>query len=76
MAFKIIYQFKDDQENFTCTVTHEQYRNFKNLPSISKCEIIKEDQENIEAYKDEMQNALNLAAANDTSHIRKLSECV
>ncbi len=74
MPFQIKYKFKEDKEYYICTVTYQQYKNFKKLPIVVECEVIKEDEENVEEYKNEMQKALNLAAKNDTSHIKKLSE--
>jgi len=74
VPFKIKYKFKEDKKFYTCTVTHEQFMNFKKLPIVKECEIIKNNEENIEKYKNEMQEALNLAAKNDTTHIRMLSE--
>lgn len=74
MPFKIKYAFNEDPTTYTCILTYDQYKNFKNLPILQKCEIINKDEKNIEAYKNEMQNALNLAAKNDVTHIRKLSE--
>jgi len=74
MPFKIKYTFKEDPKSYTCILTYDQYKNFKKLPIIHYCEIIKKDEKNIEAYKNEMQLALNLAAKNDVSHIQKLSE--
>ncbi len=76
MPFKIRYKFKEDVKYYTCILTYEQYKNFKKLPIVQECEIIKKDQKNIEEYKNEMQKALNLASKNDTSHIQKLSEIV
>ena len=76
MPFKIRYKFKEDKEFYTCTVTHEQFKNFKKLPIVKECEIIKDDEKNVEEYMNEMQEALNLAAKNDTSHIRLLSQIV
>lgn len=76
MPFKIRYKFKEDEKFYTCTVTYKQFRNFKKLSIVKECEIIKKDQKNIEDYKNEMQEALNLAAKNDITHIRKLSENV
>jgi len=74
VPFKIKYKFKEDKKFYTCTVTHEQFKNFKKLPIVKECEIIKNDEKNIEKYKNEMQEALNFAAKNDTTHIRMLSE--
>ena len=76
MPFKIRYKFKEDVKYYTCILTYEQYKNFKKLPIVQECEIIKKDQKNIEEYKNEMQKALNLASKNDPSHIQKLSEIV
>ena len=76
MPFKIQYSFKDDPKSYTCVLTHDQYKNFKELPVLRECKILKNDEENIEAYKQEMQKALNLAAENDLTHIQKLSQLV
>ncbi|WP_299290825.1 hypothetical protein [Nitrosopumilus sp.] len=76
MPFKILYSFANEEHQYTCYVTYEQYKNFKKLPSLKECKIITENQEDVEEYKNEMQDALNLAAKNDTSHIKKLSEMV
>ena len=76
MPFKIQYSFKDNPKSYTCVMTHDQYKNFKELPVLQECKILKNDEENIEAYKQEMQKALNLAAKNDLTHIQKLSQIV
>jgi CheY-like chemotaxis protein len=76
MPFKIQYSFKDDPKSYTCVMTHDQYKNFKELPVLQECKILKNDEQNIEAYKQEMQKALNLAAENDLTHIQKLSQLV
>ena len=76
MPFKIQYSFKDDLNSYTCVMTYDQYKNFKELPVIQECKILKNDEENIEAYKQEMQNALNMIAENDLTHIQKLSQLV
>lgn len=75
MAFKIKYKFRNDKKFHTCIVTYEQYRNFRTLPIVNQCDIIKKNQKNVEAYKKEMQKALNLSSQESIkSHIRKLSE--
>ena len=74
MPFKIQYVFKDDPKSYTCILTYDQYKNFKELPVLQECRIIKNDEKNVEAYKNEMQEALDLAAKNDVSHIQKLSQ--
>jgi two-component system chemotaxis response regulator CheY len=76
MPFKIQYVFKGDPKSYTCIMTNDQYKNFKELPVLQECKILKNDEENIEAYKQEMQKALNLAAENDLTHIQKLSQLV
>ena len=76
MPFKVQYSFKEDPKYYTCILTYDQYKNFKILPTVKECKIIKNDERNIEDYKNEMQEALNLAAKNDVSHIQKLSQIV
>ena len=76
MPFKIQYLFKGDSASYTCVLTYDQYKNFKNLPIVESCRIVKNDEDNVEAYKHEMQKALNQAAKNDVSHIQKLSQIV
>ena len=76
MPFKIQYSFNDDSKSYTCVMTHDQYKNFKELPVLKECKILKNDEQNIEAYKQEMQKALNSAAENDLTHIQKLSQLV
>lgn len=75
MAFKIKYRFKEEKNQYTCTVTYEQYKNFQALPLVEECEIIKGNQKNVEAYQKELQKAMNLASEQSIkSHIKKLSE--
>jgi len=74
-SFEIQYKFKEDVNLYTCTVNYQQYRNFKLLPVIEKCDIAP-TQKNPKLFYNEMQNALNLATEDDVSHIRKLSEIV
>ncbi len=76
MPFKIKYKFKEDKKYYTCVVTYGQFQKFRELPIVKECKIIREDQKNFDDCLNEMQEALNLAARNDTSHIRKLSETV
>jgi len=76
MPFKIRYKFKEDKKYYTCVVTYGQFQNFRDLPIVKECEIIKDDQKNFDEIKNKMQEALDLAARNDTSHIRKLSKIV
>lgn len=74
LPFKIKYTFNGDPVKYTCILTYDQYKNFKKLPILQTCEIINKDEKNIESYKNKMQNALNLAAKNNVTHIQKLSE--
>jgi len=74
MPVKIRYKFKEDKKFYTCTVTYGQFQDFKELPIVKECEVIKVGNEDFDEIKNEMQEALNLAAQNDTSHIRKLSK--
>jgi two-component system chemotaxis response regulator CheY len=76
MPFKIQYVFKNDPKSYTCVMTNDQYKNFKGLPVLQEYKILKNDEKNIEAYEQEMQKALNLAAENDLTHIQKLSQLV
>ena len=74
MPFKIQYKFQDEANIHYCIVSYEQYRNFCALPIIQECKIIKGNQASTKKNLDEIQNALNMAFKQDTSHIRKLSE--
>ncbi len=74
MPVKIRYKFKEDKKFYTCTVTYGQFQDFKELPIVKECEIIKNVQKDFDEIKNEMQEALNLAAKNDTSQILKLSK--
>jgi len=75
VALKIQYKFKEDEKSYACYVTYDQYLNFKKLPIIQECNVLKKNQkEDYEDYMREMQKAINLLAKNDTSHIRKLSK--
>ena len=76
IPFEIQYKFKEDDKYYSCMVTYEQYKNFKQLPIIQECEIIDSDKINVDSYENEMERALELAVKNDTSHIRNLSEVV
>jgi hypothetical protein len=66
----------EEKERQTCLLTYDQYINFRQLPIVQECIIIKRNQENIENYKEEMQKAINFATENNTTHIRKLSETI
>ena len=74
MPFQIMYKFEEEEESYTCKVTHDQFKNFKKLPIIKEFEIINKDKKNIQEYNYEVQKALNLIVKNESSHIRKLSE--
>jgi len=74
MPVKIRYKFKDDKKFYTCTVTYGQFQDFRDLPIVKECEIIKNEQNDFDEIKKKMQKALDLAAKNDTSQILKLSK--
>ena len=76
MPFKIQYKFKQDKKFYTCILTHQQFSNFKKLPIVKECEVLKKEQENVAEYMKEMDKAFELAVKNDISHIRKLSKVV
>lgn len=69
-----MYKFKDDKKYYTCTVTYQQYKNFRDLPIIKECKVIKKNQKNVQEYKEEMEKALHFAVKNDKSHIKRLSK--
>ena len=75
MPLKVLYRFLGEEDHYTCQLTYDQYKNFKNLPIIRKCVIVKRNQTELEYYKEEMQKAINLAEKN-TPHIHKLSQIV
>jgi Nitrosopumilus output domain 1 len=66
----------DDEKYYTCFMTFDQYMNFKNLPIVRECNVLKKNPEDYDDYVKEMQKAIDLAVKNDTSHIRRLSENV
>ncbi len=76
MPVKIRYKFKVDKKFYTCTITYGQFQDFRDLPIVKECEIIKNEQNDFDEIKNKMQEALNLAAKNEPSHIKKLSEIV
>ena len=75
MSLKVLYRFLGEEDHHTCQLTYDQYKNFKNLPIIRECVIVKRNQKELEDYKEEMQKAINLAEKN-TKHIHKLSQIV
>jgi len=75
MVFEIMYKFLGDESRHTCQVTYEQYLNFKKLPIIRECMIVKRNQKEYENYKEKMEMAINSAEKN-TAHILKLSQIV
>ena len=72
MPFKIKYKFKDDENFHTCVVSYPEFQNFRELPIVQECEIIKTNKKNIQAYENDVQETINLISKNDTSHIQKL----
>ena len=74
-SFEIQYKFLNDVNVYSCTVNYQQYRNFKSLPVIEDCMVVDSRKEKSISHN-EMENALQLAVANDVTHIRNLSEIV
>jgi hypothetical protein len=74
MPFQIIYRLIGEEKPYRCHVTYGQYKNFKKSPGIKECLVVKRNQKDLEEYRKEMQNALNLAVKNDTSHIHMMSK--
>ena len=69
-----MYRFSNEDTSYVCYMTHKQYINFKDLPTIQEITILKRNQTEMKEYEDEMQNSINAAFANSTSHIKQLSE--
>jgi hypothetical protein len=76
MPIQIRYKVKEDKKFYTCTITYVQFQDFRDLPIVTECEIIKSEEKDFDEIKNKMQKALDLAAKNDTRHIRKLSKIV
>ena len=74
MVFKVMYKFSNEDTSYICYMTHKQYINFKDLPTIKEIVILKRNQIELKEYEDEMQNSIDEAFANNTSHIKQLSE--
>jgi CheY-like chemotaxis protein len=72
---RIQYKFKDDNNLYSCVTTYEQYMNFRVIPIIQECKIVKNEQKTL-VNQNEMEKAIKLALENETSNIRKLSEIV
>lgn len=69
-----MYKFSNETISYICYMTHKQYINFKDLPTIEEITILKRNQIEMKEYEDEMQNSIDEAFANNTSHIKQLSE--
>ena len=67
-----MYRFSNEDTSYVCYMTHKQYINFKDLPTIQEITILKRNQTEMKEYEDEMQNSINAAFANSTSHIKHL----
>lgn len=76
MPFMIVYKFIGDDKSHTCYVTYQQYQNFKQIPMVRECKVLKRNQQDRDNYRVEMQNAIDMAMKNDLSHIRELSQIV
>ena len=73
VSYEIKYKFKDSEKTYTCTMTSEQLTNFKELPSVDMCIVMKENRITQEKIR-EMERALKLAIKKDISKIILLSE--
>lgn len=69
-----MYKFFNEDISYICYMTHKQYINFKDLPTIKEITILKRNQIEMKEYEDEMQNSIDEAFTNNTSHIKQLSE--
>ncbi|MBT8243245.1 MAG: response regulator, partial [Nitrosopumilus sp.] len=69
------YQFKNDVNIYSCTMTYLQYRNFKKLPIVLQC-IVANAKKTMEVDLDKMEEALIMAVHDDATQIRRLSEVV
>ena len=76
MLVKVKYRFKEDKKYYTCILTYEQYKNFRELPIVKECKATKEAEKISEDYHNKIQKALDQAAKNDTSYILEISEIV
>ena len=74
MVFKVMYKFFDEDETYSCYMTHAQYVNFQKLPTVEELTILKRNQDEMKEYEGEMQRSIDAAFANSTSHIKRLSK--
>ena len=74
VTFKIKYKLNDASEYLSCELSYGQYVDFKNLPTMEDCYVVREDVENFEQFKKEMQMHLKSVVKKDKSHTKKLSE--
>ena len=44
VVFKVMYKFLNEDTSYVCYMTHKQYINFKDLPSIDEVTILKRNQ--------------------------------
>ena len=73
-TLKIQYRFKNDSMLYSCLMTFDQYKNFKELPTILECVVVSNDDS--ETSSDEMQEALDKALDDDIGPVRDLSNVV
>lgn len=74
VVFKVMYKFQDEDTSYSCYMTHAQYIEFQKLPAIKEIIILKRNQIEMKQYEDEMQRSIDEAFANNTSHIKHLSD--
>ncbi len=63
----------DNEKFHTCTMTYEQYNNFKILPIIREVIILKRNQQNFHEHTEDMDEAIEMIEKNDFRNIHKLS---
>jgi len=63
----------DDDKFHICHMTHQQYYNFKVLPIVRECSIVKKSQQHLEDNISEMGIAIELLAKNNLRKFRALS---
>ncbi|WP_299292144.1 response regulator [Nitrosopumilus sp.] len=73
-TLKIQYRFRNDSMLYSCLMTFDQYKNFKELPTILECTVVSNADSEISS--DEMQEALDKALDDDIGPVKDLSNVV
>lgn len=72
---KIQYRSKNDSMLYSCLMTFDQYKNFKEFSTILECVVVANDDES-KTSLNEMQEALDKTIDNDIDPVRNLSNIV